>query len=389
MSRGRTRKLLPAAVLVLAGALAGTTALAENPNAWRRAAAKLGNALEHELGLAEKATELQAAVEILERERLSTEYDAAILDHAGRESMRRLDAYREGRAEREGRVSSRARAMYKLSRGGLMRFALEDLAGEGEQSTAERVATGRALRWLVSHDLEEMSAYQRAEVRAEAELLAATRELQALSALATVQTMQQRALDEAREQVRPELRQARRKRKRIAGSDRTSERALQAQKAMLQEAGRHWRELSRLRGVGRRGKVVRPVRGKIMGGFGRYEDEILELPMVRDGVELRARPDEPVRVIDDGRVVLVSRLPGFEDVVVVDHGSGELSMTGRLWKVEVEEGAEVERGTVLGHAAPKAIDDGLGRTVYLEIRHGDRPVDPAPYLRKAVRMRND
>ena len=373
----------------VAGALAGTTALADNPKAWRRAAAKLGDALEHELGLAEKATELQAAVEILDRERLSTEYDAAILDHAGRESMRRLDAYRKGRAERERRVSSRARAMYKLSRGGLLRFALEDLAGEGDQSTAQRVATGRWLRWLVQHDLAEMSAYQRAEVRAEAELLAATRELQALSALATVQTMQQRALDDAREHVRPELRQARRKRKRIARSDRTSERALEAQKALLQEAGRHWRELSRLRGLGRRGRVVRPVRGKILGSFGTYEDPILELPMVRDGVELRARPDEAVRAIDDGRVVLVSRLPGFEDVVVVDHGAGELSMTGRLWKVAVTEGEVIERSTVLGHAAPKAIDDGLGRTVYLEIRHGDRPVDPAPYLRKAVKARKD
>lgn len=382
MSRFRTVAAAVVSVMVVAG-----LAQAGPPRGWRRAATRLGDALQRELGLAKTATELQEAVDILERERLGVDYDAAILNHAGRESMRRLDAYRRGRADRQARVSSRARAMYKLSRGGMLRFAFEDLAPDGDLDTAQRVATGRGLRWLVRHDLEEMSAYQRAEVRAESELLAATRELQVLSALATVQTMQSRALGDAREAVRPQLRRARKKRVRIANSERTSERAIKAQKDLQHDVSRHWRTLKQLRGLGSHGRLMRPVSGKLVGSFGEYEDEVLQLPMVRHGVELRARLDEEVVAVDDGRIALISRLPGFEDVVVVDHGAGEFSMTGRLWKVAVEEGDEIERGTVLGHVAPKALDDGLGRTVYLEVRHGDRPVDPMPYLRRARRSR--
>ncbi|MEM6992490.1 MAG: peptidoglycan DD-metalloendopeptidase family protein, partial [Myxococcota bacterium] len=300
-----------------------------------------------------------------------------------RESMRRLDAYRAGRVARHERVAQRGRAMYKLARGGMLRFTFEELAPEGKLSTAQRLSTGRSLRWLVRHDLEEMSAYQRAEVRAESELLAATRELQVLSALATVQTMQHRALEEAREAVRPELRRANRTRKRIAASSRTSDRAREAQKDLQRQVSRHWRKLTKLRGLGAHGRLLRPVPGKIVGKFGEYDDPILELPMVRHGVELRARTDDAAYAIDDGRVVLISRLPGFDDVVVLDHGEGQLSMTGRLWKVAVAEGDELSRGTLLGHVAPKAVDDGLGGTLYLEIRHGDRPIDPAPYLKRA------
>jgi len=373
--------VLAAALLLAAGV--GTTAAA-GPR-WRRTANKLGDLLRRELGLAQTATELQEAVDILERERLGVDYDAAILAHAGRESMRRLDSYRRGRAERQDTVSERASAMYKLARGGILRFAFDDLAPNGQTRTAQRVATGRRLRWLVRHDLHELSAYQRAEVRAEAELLAATRELQVLSALSTVQTMQSSVLGEARGIVGPKLRAAKRSRKQVTQSDRTSDRALRAQRDLQREVSKHWRTLKSLKGLGRHGRLVRPVPGKVVGRFGTYKDPVLRLEMVRHGVELRVRADQAVRVIDKGRVVLVSRLPGFEDVVVVDHGAGQFSMTGRLWKVAVAAGDEIERGDVLGHAAPKTVDDGLGRTVYLEVRHGDRPIDPAPYLRRARR----
>ncbi|MCA9681831.1 MAG: peptidoglycan DD-metalloendopeptidase family protein, partial [Myxococcales bacterium] len=72
---------------------------------------------------------------------------------------------------------------------------------------------------------------------------------------------------------------------------------------------------------------------------------------------------------------------------VVDHGGGYLSLTARLLSVAVEEGQEIEAGTVLGRVGPKAVDDGLGTTVYVEVRHGSRPIDPAPYLRPSKKSR--
>ncbi|MCH9683292.1 MAG: M23 family metallopeptidase [Deltaproteobacteria bacterium] len=107
--------------------------------------------------------------------------------------------------------------------------------------------------------------------------------------------------------------------------------------------------------------------------------------MIRNGVELSARRDESVRAPADGRVVMVAAIPGFDQVVVIDHGSGELCMLGRLWKVSVEQGETVEAGDAIASVAPKAVDDGLGTTAYVELRHGDKPVDPAARLGRARR----
>ena len=87
-------------------------------------------------------------------------------------------------------------------------------------------------------------------------------------------------------------------------------------------------------------------------------------------------------------VAFVGALPGFERVVVIEHGGGYLSLTARLLGVAVEEGQELDAGALLGRAGAKAIDDGLGTTVYVELRHGQRPIDPQPWLKSDKRSKS-
>jgi len=42
----------------------------------------------------------------------------------------------------------------------------------------------------------------------------------------------------------------------------------------------------------------------------------------------------------------------------------------------LEEGDELDAGALLGRAGPKAIDDGLGTTVDIELRHGEPWLEP-------------
>ncbi len=351
---------------------------------WRQVSERIGTAIDAELSLTRQAAELEKAVTALEREQAGAEYSAAILDHAGRESMRRLDAYRAGAEQREQITRRRARAMYKAARGGVARLLLEDV-GREESSDTDRVSRGRDLRWLVRHDLEELSAYQRAERRARGELLHAERQLQALSVLATMHDVQGELVAIAQTATGPALTRARKARRRLLSKQGSGARARRAHRERLAQLSANYQELRTLEKMGVDGTLVRPVRGRLVGSFGEYRDRVLRLPMVRNGVELAARLDENVRAPADGRVVMVAELPGFDEVVVIDHGGGQLSMLGRLWKVGVEEGDAVEAGDSIGSVAPKAIDDGLGTTAYMELRHGDKPVDPAPMLGRATR----
>ncbi len=341
---------------------------------------RLSEAVALELGLTQQATALERAVVALEREHAGAEHAAGVLDHGGRQTLQQLDAYREGLEAREQRARRRARAMVKVARGGIARIAFEELGDE--HSTTDRLARGRDLRWLVRRDVRELAAYQRAEQRARGELLEAERQLQALSVLATMHDMQGELLDTASRATTAALARAtsaRHELTRRAPID-------AAQRARLRELAASHDELAAVRREGVSESLqVRPVRGRVVGAFGAYTDPMLRLPMLRNGVELEARLDEPVRAPAAGRVVMVAELPEFEQVVVIDHGGQQLSMLGRLWKVTASEGDSVKAGEVLGHVAPKAIEDGLGTTAYLELRHGDKPVDPAQHLGRAAR----
>ncbi len=359
------------AMIVAAGAIA------TSGDAHGKEQSRLAALLQRELGLTHGLVEVERGLAALERSKESLRYASSVLEHGGKESLRRLRAYHVARDTRERQTRRRGRSLYKLARGGVLRIMFEDPEG-GQGATARRIARGRTLRWLVRHDLQELNLHHRAEARARAELLAAARELQALGGLHMMEGMQRQALDLAARKLDPQVRQAHRARRRAApeGAPGPPQRRLLRLIAM---------ERRSLRGRGldllEARSLVRPVRGRIVGRFGTHEDPILRVPIVRNGVELAAGRNARVRATAGGKVAFVGELPGFDRVVVLDHGVGYLTLTGRLLVVEVAEGALVAPGDFLGRVAPKALDDGLGRTVYFELRHGERPIDPTPYLR--------
>jgi septal ring factor EnvC (AmiA/AmiB activator) len=361
--------------LALAIVLATGTAAAAPP----ASGAAIVDALQRELGLTRSAAELQRGLAALDREQASLEYAADVLGHASRESMRKLAAYSDAQIDREAAARRRARALVKLARGGVARLAFaEALGDEPEGATALRLSRAHALHALVRHDLRELASHRRAEVRAQAELVAATRELHALGAVSMVFAMQNDVLARAGPAIDPALAHAANARTQaLLGGDGTRGGSHRALLKLVQD---NWRELRQLRGLDGVERLEPPVQGGIVGAFGDYVDEVLALPMSRTGVELAARRDEAVVAIAAGRVVLVTELPDYGGTVVVDHGGGQYSLTSRLWKITATEGAEIKAGAPIGHVA---IDDGLGTTVYLELRHGEKPVDPAPYLARA------
>jgi murein DD-endopeptidase MepM/ murein hydrolase activator NlpD len=368
-------------LLALTLALATGTAVAA-PRKVRDLGAQLVDRLQTELGLTRSSAEIHRGLAGLDREQSSLHYTAALLDHASAESMRRLGAYAEGTDDREARLRRRGRALYKLARGGAARLAFgESLGDDGEGATALRLARARSLREVVRRDLAELASHRRAKARATSEMLSATREIQALATVHDVFTMQGEVLAVAGSVVDPAVDRAVHDRKlamRKGGS-----KLRRAQRELIHMVKSNWDELETLRGLDGAQRLHRPVSGAVTGRFGTQRDRVLGVEIVRNGVELVADRDERVAAMAAGRVVLVSELPELGGVVVIEHGGGQYTLTARLWKIAVQAGDAVEPGRELGRVAPKDIDDGLGTTVYVELRHGEKPVDPAPYLDRA------
>lgn len=355
----------------------GVTLVASPVHAGKR---DLEAAIQHQLALTRSAADVQKALKSLERERASLAYAQRLLGHRADESLRRLSAYSSARGAREGQAKVRARALYKLARGGLPRLYFEDLApGARSERSADRITRGRTVRWLVRHDLRELSVHRRAESRARAELLAASREMAAVSAVRMVEGLQSSALEQFDESLAPSLLAAVQKTRKLEKGPTT--RRLQR---MVEKAKSEYATLRRAKGFDllERRSLPRPVPGKIVGRFGRHFDKDLQLELERKGLELRAKGGKPAKSIAPGKVAYVGALPGYDQVVVIDHGGGYLTMTGRLLDVQVHAGDELEAGTVLGRVAPAPPDASLGTTVYLELRHGERPIDPTRFLRR-------
>jgi murein hydrolase activator len=361
--------------------LAGDPSTRAQDRAKKRQAEQLRHAATEELELTEAANAVARGQAALGRERESIDWATELLAHRGRDSLRKLDVYRGHRVEREVMSEVRARKLYKLARGGgMLELVFEDGA-DGRLTPHDRVLRGRTVRRLVDHDLELLRVHAEAETKARDELLTATRELSILAALESVSRLQADALQLTSTQLDPALRSSHARRKAL--QQRMGRGSKRGDRQLLQELNLARRKLLRHRGLDllEHDALVRPVKGRVRGEFGTYEDRSLGISMHRNGVEFTAAANDPVHAIAPGQVVMVGALPGFERVVVIDHGGGYLSLTARLLTVTVSEGDEIEAGTIVGRVGPKAVPDGLGTTAYVEIRHGQRPIDPAPYLR--------
>jgi septal ring factor EnvC (AmiA/AmiB activator) len=124
-----------------------------------------------------------------------------------------------------------------------------------------------------------------------------------------------------------------------------------------------------------RGKLVWPVTGKLIAGYGSTRAGSVKW----QGALIAAERGTPVRSIYRGRVVYADWLAGMGLLVIVDHGGGFLSLYCHNEQVFRNVGDVVNAGDTLS-----AVGDTGGRSrpeLYLEIRRGGKPVDPAPWFR--------
>ncbi len=129
-----------------------------------------------------------------------------------------------------------------------------------------------------------------------------------------------------------------------------------------------------------RGRVPRPLAGKVRAGFGRQVDKEFKTQTLRTGIEIAAPAGSPVHAIASGRVLFAGWFRGYGQMVIVDHGSGDLSVSGYLDEIHVVAGDSVEGGQPIGSVGETGSASGPG--LYFEIRHDGKAVDPQLWLAK-------
>lgn len=126
-----------------------------------------------------------------------------------------------------------------------------------------------------------------------------------------------------------------------------------------------------------KGKLKLPARGELINRYGGPREEA---GSSWKGLFIRTAPGQPVHAVADGRVVYSDWFRGFGNLLIVDHGSGYMSLYGNNESLLKQVGQSIQGGEPI---ASTGSSGGAGDSgVYFELRHQGKPFDPMQWIKK-------
>ncbi|MEX1056296.1 MAG: peptidoglycan DD-metalloendopeptidase family protein, partial [Natronospirillum sp.] len=125
----------------------------------------------------------------------------------------------------------------------------------------------------------------------------------------------------------------------------------------------------------RKGQMIWPVQGRLTLRYGQRNERT---NLVTEGILVAAEAGSAVRSVHYGRVVFADYLKGYGLLLILDHGSGYLSLYGRNEVLEFSVGDWVRAGAVMARVGDTG---GFSEpALYFEIRHQGATTDPLSWL---------
>ncbi|HVS33664.1 MAG TPA: peptidoglycan DD-metalloendopeptidase family protein [Thermoanaerobaculia bacterium] len=333
----------------------------ENVRKQARTAEQEVEASDLELGI--RTHELDVALQLqadVDRQRAGVEAEVALL-------LPRI-------ARQKEYLAGRLVALYRLGSLSYVRLLLS-LEDQRDPSAALSM-----LSFLVSHDARVIDRFQEAReylrIR-ELQLIERKREL-----VAATQIVEER---------RRAVAAAKAENERLLARLRREESGSEAQLAELEEKARRLERLVDLlakqsEGViaatgitGFKGALAWPVEGKVLEAFGRQRNPKFATYTMNNGLKIAATARAPVRSIFQGTVLFSQWFKGYGNLIILDHGNRVFSLYGNVIGPAVTPGERVATGQAIAGVGES--EDAESAYLYFEIRHDNRPEDPAEWLR--------
>ncbi len=129
-------------------------------------------------------------------------------------------------------------------------------------------------------------------------------------------------------------------------------------------------------GFGRlKGHLRLPLQGELLNRFGSPR---ADTGLTWRGLFIRAPEGRQALAVAAGRVVFADWLRGFGNLLIVDHGSGYMSLYGNAQSLFVRVGDLVQAGTAVASAGNTGGNPESG--LYFELRYQSKPFDPLSWV---------
>ena len=124
-----------------------------------------------------------------------------------------------------------------------------------------------------------------------------------------------------------------------------------------------------------KGRMRFPVRGELMNRFGAPRDDS---GSTWKGLFIRSISGETVRAVADGRVVYADWLRGFGNLLILDHGTGYMSLYANNEGLVRKVGEKVRGGDPVAHVGATGGHEESG--LYFELRRDGKAFDPLRWM---------
>ena len=128
-----------------------------------------------------------------------------------------------------------------------------------------------------------------------------------------------------------------------------------------------------------KGRLPYPVRGKVVGGFGKTSHPEFPAEVFRKGIDIEAPFGEDIKAVETGRVIFAGRFSGYGKMIIIDHGERYYTVYAHLSEILKKPGESAQKGEPIALVG----DSGSlqGARLYFEIRKDGQPLDPLRWFR--------
>ena len=339
--------------------------------------------LEHEeAGAAEKLAQIEAELSTTRKLLKELERQDRSISQQLKELESRLDVSSNALVSRQESVARGVREMYKQWRYRYMEILFSDSSLPGilgryrhlallSHRQAQGVASTLEQRNKLGRDWEKLQDSYREVLRLRAEK---EKENKRQAQLVVRRT---ETLNDIRKKKESHLNA-------IATLERTREeierliRLMEQRRLSADDAGLAGLSFSTLKGL-----LEWPVKGNVIGSFGRTRHKRFGTTTFNSGIDIRAPEGEPIACVAAGVVEYVTWLPGYGNCIIVNHGNGYYTLYGHALDVLVEAGNKVTAGGTIATVGETGSIN--GPCLHFEVRKGVDAVDPLEWLRKGGR----
>ena len=129
-----------------------------------------------------------------------------------------------------------------------------------------------------------------------------------------------------------------------------------------------------------KGKLIWPLKGKIISFFGKKRSTKFDTYIINNGIKIKPSGSDQVKAVYPGEVVFADYYKGYGNLIIIQHAKNLYSLYGHCEKLLKERGDPVSEGELISLAGDSGSTS--GKALYFEIRTQLKPQDPLTWLRK-------